>query len=94
MDTLKQLVITHYLAVVTAIPSVAAAGFAARHYLDSIILLSLRFFSPAKIKEIIAKAQAFLDAEIDKEAALPDIASPVQPQANADAIQAQATPKA
>ena len=81
MDTIKQLVINHYLAVVTAIPSVAAAGFAARHYLDSIILLSLRFFSPAKIKEIIAKAQAFLDAEIDKEAALPDIASPVKPQA-------------
>ena len=81
MDTIKQLVINHYLAVVTAIPSVAAAGFAARHYLDSIILLSLRFFSPAKIKEIIAKAQAFLDAEIDKEAALPDIASPVQPPA-------------
>lgn len=88
MDTLKQLVITHYLAVVTAIPSVAAAGFAARHYLDSIILLSLRFFSPAKIKEIIDKSQAFLDAEIDKEAALPDTSAPGAVVSAPDPVQA------
>ena len=75
MDTIKQLVINHYLAVVTAIPSVAVAGFAARHYLDEGILFVLKFIKPEQAKAIITKAQEFLDAEVDKVAAQPS--SPV-----------------